>query len=255
MKNLGSIFKKYGPYSFKITLPACTLFIVAANLLLVSPAMAQVDYKGLLKAYYDRAVYLYDGSWSYVARVDDALGNEVTVRSFDPKRVPVQRRQLITINGEAPSEQAIKKFRKEAKQALKREHNRERKSEQDTKTLFWSMIVQDSIKFEKEIGNEVYLSFDVDGEKLKNFNDRLSGLFVLDLKNQMIKEMRIESTEKFSPQFMVFVDSLYLSLRYSLQNGYAMQTSMIWKLAGSAYIFKDLGADMKISWDNFVRLE
>jgi hypothetical protein len=236
----------------------------------LSAAVAQTsaEYFDLITRYVNKIDNIYDGTWTYTLTETDLLENETTVRRVDPTQPFLESDVLIAVNGHPPTAAELKEHQRKLKKRIQRralittrrepktaEEKRRRLLEQNghEKERFLAMLLPESIEFIKQEGPLLYLQFRALEEGREEIFEALLGTVIIDTEAQFIREVEVRNTEAFSPFFLTYVDEAFLSLHFALINGRPMQQSMNWKLAGQAFIFKDLDGDRNVVWSDFVK--
>jgi hypothetical protein len=245
-------------------LAKASLFLLTC--VMCAPASAAPDYMTLVTNYVHRLNNIYDGTWAYTYTVNDKRRGEVRVRRVDPSEADFKLRdQLLSVNGEPPTERRLKQH---IRQLEKRERRRLRSGarlHEDPdrpyerpgleKERFLAAIIPESIELEKQEGDLLYLRFKATEEDREKIFEHLDGLLILDTRQEYIQELQLTPTGAFYPFFMTKVEDAYLSVRFELIDGEPLQTEATWKLLGQALIVKNLDADMEVEWRDFASVE
>lgn len=251
---------------WKRALLACVLgFMLPIS---ATSAQTSAEYFDLITQYVNKVDNLYDGTWTYTLTEKDLLKNETTVRRVDPVQPFLESDVLIAVNGQPPTADDVKEHQRRLKKRIQRRalitsrreprteaEKRQRQLEQNgyEKERFLAMLIPESIEFIKQEGALLYLQFKALEEDREAIFEALLGTLVIDTERQFIKEVQIRNTAAFSPFFLTHVDDAFLSLHFALVDGKPMQHSMNWKLAGQAFIFRDLDGDRSVVWSDFAK--
>jgi hypothetical protein len=190
------------------------------------------------------------------------------VRRVDPTKPFLESDVLMTVDGLPPSAADINEHQRKLKKRIQRRalitsrgepktenEKRRRMLEQNghEKERFLAMLIPESIEFIKQEGPLLHLQFKATEEDREEIFEALLGTLIIDIEKEFIREVQVRNTLEFSPFFLTYVDDAFLSLQFALINGKPMQQSMSWKLAGQAFIFKDLDGDRNVIWSDFVK--
>ena len=234
----------------------------------ITAAQTSQDYLELVTEYVNKIDNIYDGTWTYTLAEEDKLTNETTTRRVDPNKPFLESDVLLAINGQPPTAADTKEHQRRLKKRISRralitsrkepkteEERRRRRLEQNgnEKERFLAMLIPESIEFVKQEGPLLYLQFKALEEDREAIFDALLGTAVLDTEREFIKEVQFRNITSFSPFFLTEVEDVFLSLHFALIDGKPMQQSMNWKLAGQAFIFKDLDGEREVVWSDFVK--
>jgi hypothetical protein len=237
-----------------------------------SAAAAQTsrEYFDLITQYVNKVDNIYDGTWIYTLTETDILKNETTVRRVNPAKPFMESDVLIAVNGQPPTAADTKEHQRRLKKRIQRralitsrreprteKEKRQRLLEQNghEKERFLAMLIPDSIELIKREGPLIHLQFKAVEEGREEIFEALLGTLIIDTEREFIPQIQVRNTEAFSPFFLTQVDDALLTIHFALVDGKPMQQSMNWKLAGQAFIFKDLDGDRNVVWTDFVKSE
>ena len=251
---------------FMLLLPFCLFgFVLPAS---VTHAQTSQEYFELITEYVENIDNIYDGTWTYTLTEEDKFENETTIRKVDPGKPFLESDVLLAVNGQPPDAADIKEHQRRLRKRIQRralitsrsepkteEERRRRRLEQNgnEKERFLAMLIPESILFIKQEGPLLHLQFKAVEEDREEIFAALLGTLVLDTEREFIQEVHLRNTASFSPFFLTEVEAATLSLNFALIDGKPMQRSMHWKLAGQAFIFKDLDGEREVVWTDFVK--
>lgn len=165
-------------------------------------------------------------NWQFtITQVENEEGDVSTsTQSHDPSREPNQKWQLVSLNGEAPSDRKRKKYSKK----MHTEYGSYRPRN------FFDNIVMDSLQLAHKTEEHLTFEFDVVTEEFgDDANDKLRGQFILNREQNFIESLTINNTESFSPQFLVTVSHLTLDLRYEQKDESILVKDIVMNLKGN----------------------
>jgi hypothetical protein len=250
------------------TAKCVTAIVLQMTMLLSTPAAANTEaseYMALITDYVQRLNNIYDGTWAYTYSVDDRRRGEVRVRRVDPSEADHRKRdQLISVNGEPPSEKRLaqhnrqldKRERRRLREGTRAHEDPKRPNERPgrEKERFLDALIPESIELVKQEGDLLHLGFRAMEEGRENVFDHLQGLLILDTANEYVTELQLRPDGSFYPFFMTKVEEAFLSVRFELFEGAPLQTAATWQLLGQALIIKNLDADMEVEWKDFAKV-
>jgi len=243
---------RHTSYALPILLLLC-LFWTAP---LLAQSYTREQYLSLIESYVARTVNIYDGNWAYSYTVHDRLDAESVTRRIDPSKPFLQSDQLVAINSQAPSAERRDQHERRMQRRLRRRENADRRSlvdeererEGSEKERFLNLIIRDSVRLVKQEGDLHTLEFRGMEEDRRAIYEHLTGLLVLDTRNEYIRELQIRVHEPFSPYFIMRINSGYFSLRFELVDGVPMQSDATWQLDGHVLFVRDLDRDQEVEW-------
>jgi hypothetical protein len=233
-----------------------------------SAATSSEQYFDLITQYVDKVDNIYDGTWTYTLTETDLIKNETTVRRVDPTKPFLESDVLVGVNGHPPTAADIKEHQRRLRKRIQRRalitSRREPRTEKERhqrlleqngheKERFLAMLIPDSIELIKREGPLLHLQFKAVEEGREEIFEALLGTLIIDTEREFIPEIEVRNTVAFSPFFLTEIDDALLTIHFALVDGKPMQQSMNWRLAGQAFIFKDLDGDRNVLWTDFVK--
>jgi hypothetical protein len=184
-----------------------------------------------------------DDDWYFTMEVVD--GEELQIIKSDPFREMLERRQLLTVNGDAPENERLEKFR---------EAEEKRVDDLDPETAGYTYMVDtDTLEFIEESDGDIAFSFIPQVKALEDSRDSLRGALRLDTRTGQIEELEIHNTEKLSPAFSVTVDRYRLSLRFQQEQGENLLRKLESDAVGKAGFLKSFDSKVKVTFSDYRR--
>lgn len=182
-----------------------------------------------------------DGSWHFTMRIEQDDTQQVVVS--DPGRPPPERRQLVTVNGQAPTIAEVADFHAaEAK----------RIEEQGAQTQAFTQLVNlETLNFLGVEGDIVEYAFIPRIPKLEKASENLRGTLRIDTGSRSVTAMEIFNTEAFSPAFSVSIENYRLSFDFAMQQGVNLLSRMQNHARGKAAFVKEFDSTTTIIFAGF----
>ena len=181
-----------------------------------------------------------DERWQFTMtlRIDD----EQRVVTHDPTRGGYDVRQLVSVDGDPPSDKERKTFRDEEKKRL---------DEQDPETNNYAYLVDlNSLQLEDTQGDVRAFSF---APRVKEFDeaDKLRGTLHLNNATGHVESLRIENSDELSPAFSVTVSHYVLAFSFVDAGGVRLLGNMVSQARGKAGFLKSFATDVEVTFDDY----
>lgn len=153
--------------------------------------------------------------WAFEVRNYENEEGDISssVASYNPQRDKEQRWQLLSIDGETPSQKQQRKF-------SKRQNSEDKEKQQSYRFKLRDIIQLDSLQLASEDEKRYQANFKVELEKLgKKASKKLQGVLTYNKENEFIEKVVITNTDSFSPVFSADIKEFSLSFDFSkIQN-------------------------------------
>ncbi len=177
--------------------------------------------------------------WAF--NISSKSAGETSIISHDPRREQAAQTKLLSVNGKAPSEDELARF----KQGL------EDTEEQEASLL--EMVNLESLEVLEEIGGRVVMSFSPRlvemGEKN---NHKLSGTLVYNAVEQTLVSIAITNNEDISPAFSVSINTFNLRFDFIMQGKHQLIRRSNVEVLGTVAVFQSLDDRQEDTFSDFV---
>lgn len=185
-----------------------------------------------------------DGRWQFTMAVqqDDAL----SIVTHDPSRGGYEIRQLQSVDGAAPSDRQLRKFREEEKKRL---------DERDPDTANYAYLVDlDSLRLEATEGDVLRFSF---APRVAQFDEaeQLQGTLRLNDDTGQVEQIVIRNRGELSPAFSVTVAHYLLALEFVDFEDARLLGGMTSEVRGKAGFLKSFDVNTQVSFSDYRQVE
>ena len=184
--------------------------------------------------------------WSHqISRYENEEGDVTSsVERYTADKPESERWTLITRNGEQVTEKQQRAFRK-------------KKLDQDNNVNISldlnQLIVNDSLRLQRETQNTIIASFDVYFEQLgKTASEHLSGTLLYSKSDAFIETINIVNNEPFSPMLAATLDDLSLTLTFTLQEDFVLPHRIDFQMQGRFAIFSEIDEVSTDEYTDFI---
>ncbi len=185
-----------------------------------------------------------DEDWYFAMEVVD--GDELQQIESDPTRPPYERRELLTVNGEAPDADRLAQFADAEKKRID--------DQRDAPRGYVHMVDIGTLEpLAAPAGDEIY-AFVPRVQKLDKAREHLRGKLLMDAQSGWIRQLEIYNTETLSPAFSVSVDTYRLTLDFGEVQGENLLQSLQSHAIGKAGFLKSFDSKVQIRFSDFRRL-
>ena len=185
-----------------------------------------------------------DEDWYFAMEVVD--GDELQQIESDPTRPPYERRELLTVNGEAPDADRLAQFADAEKKRID--------DQRDAPRGYVHMVDIATLEpLAAPAGDEIY-AFIPKVQKLEKAREHLRGQLLMDAQSGRIRQLEIYNSETLSPAFSVSVDTFRLKLNFGEVQGENLLRSLQSHAIGKAGFLKSFDSKVQIRFSDFRRL-
>ena len=185
-----------------------------------------------------------DEDWYFAMEVVD--GDELQQIESDPTRPPYERRELLTVNGEAPDADRLAQFADAEKKRID--------DQRDAPRGYVHMVDIATLEpLAAPAGDEIY-AFIPKVQKLEKAREHLRGQLLMDAQSGRIRQLEIYNSETLSPAFSVSVDTFRLKLDFGEVQGENLLRSLQSHAIGKAGFLKSFDSKVQIRFSDFRRL-
>lgn len=184
-----------------------------------------------------------DEDWYFTMEVID--GDELQQIESDPTRPPYERRELLTVNGEAPDADRLAQFADAEKKRID--------DQRDAPGGYAHMVDIATLEpLEAPADDEIY-AFVPQVQKLEKAREHLRGKLFMDAQSGWIRQLEIYNTETLSPAFSVSVDTYRLKLDFGEVQGENLLQSLQSHAIGKAGFLKSFDSKVHVRFSDFRR--
>jgi len=184
-------------------------------------------------------------NWFYTATIQ--TDGEILVSKNDPGKEEGERRELISVNGEPPTPERLKKFEKrEAKRIKNKDKDRSR-------SQFSEMVDYSSLKLVEVSNGQAVLSFTPVLDGLEDESDKLDGSLRMNVETHLIEEFSLANTEKLSPAFSVSLITFNMNFAFLPVDGEVLVSQMKTNIEGKAGFLKKFKESTEIMFSDYRR--
>jgi hypothetical protein len=228
--------------------PFLYLAVCVFTLLLSAQALSadSPDYVALAKAgltEMDETDMGEDWFFTVTAQTDE----ETLVSRNDPSKEEEARRELLSVNGEPPTEKRLKEF---DKQEAKRQKSRK---DDDNRTKFSAMVDYSTLALTEVTNGQAILSFSPILDGLEKESDKMDGTLRLNADTYAIEELSLANTEKISPAFSVSFTTFTMSFSFSPVDGETLMSGMGTSIEGKVGFLKKINTRTEIEFSDYQR--
>lgn len=185
-----------------------------------------------------------DEDWYFAMEVVE--GDELQQIESDPTRPPYERRELLTVNGEAPDADRLAQFADAEKKRID--------DQRDAPRGYVHMVDIATLEpLAAPAGDEIY-AFIPKVQKLEKAREHLRGQLLMDAQSGRIRQLEIYNSETLSPAFSVSVDTFRLKLNFGEVQGENLLRSLQSHAIGKAGFLKSFDSKVQIRFSDFRRL-
>lgn len=184
-----------------------------------------------------------DEDWAFTM---DLVENGVLhVIESDPAREPYERRRLVSVDGVAPDESRLAKFRKA---------ERSRIDEIDPDTEGYEYLVDLSTLQEVGAqGEHTAFTFAPRVKDMEKARDKLRGTLLLNNATGQVDRLEIGNTGTLDPAFSVTVDTYRLELAFVGEQGEQLLRTLESRAVGKAGFLKSFDSKVEITFRDYRR--
>ncbi len=199
--------------------------VLLAALFLSTPAQAQID--DLFRAATSK---LHDSRDDCAYTVVTTTSEETLVASYDPSRADELKWQLISVDGEPPSDKRVSKYRKQ----------KEGQEERNGARGFSEMVDESSVERIEETAEEVTYRFQpIFFADKPEQNKLMVGLVIINKNDASIRQMEYYNTAKVKPVAIVTIEKLHSVMEFTtMPDGEQVPLKTKTHTKGKAFVFK-----------------
>jgi len=172
---------------------------------------------------------------------------ETVVSRNDPGKKEGARRELISVNGEPPTPERLKKYEKNEAKRLK-----DRDSD-DSRSKFSEMVDFSTLELVEVTDGQALLSFTPVLDRLEDESDKLNGSLRMNADTHFIEELSLANTEKLSPAFSVSLKTFNMIFSFSPVDGVVLLSGMKTNIEGKAGFLKKFKESTEIAFSDYHR--
>lgn len=173
---------------------------------------------------------------------------EFLVVQNDPAREDGQRRQLVSVNGEAPTAERLEEF--EEQQAKRNEDE----DGENSRNSFSEMVDFSTLTLVEINEGQVVLSYTPVLDGLEKASDKLEGTLKLNADTHLVEELSLVNTEKISPAFSVSLTTFNMKFLFSPVDGETLLSGMQTNIEGKAGFLKKFKESTEIVFSDYRRM-
>ena len=173
---------------------------------------------------------------------------EVLVVQNDPSREDGQRRQLISVNGDAPTAERLEEF--EEQQAKRNEEE----DGESSRNSFSEMVDFSTLTVLEVNEEQAVLSYTPILDGLEKASDKLEGTLKLNADTHLVEELSLVNTEKLSPAFSVSLTTFNMKFLFSPVDGATLLSGMETSIEGKAGFLKKFKESTEVVFSDYRRM-
>ena len=185
-----------------------------------------------------------DEDWHFTMEVVE--DEELLVIESDPSRGRYERRQLVTVNGEAPDTSRQETFREAEKKRI---------DALDPDNAGYGYLVDvTSLKLVEELDGLSRYTFLPRVKDLGDSREALRGTLLLSTETGQVDRLEIHNTAQLSPAFSVTVDTYRLVLSFGQEQGANLLRKLESRAVGTAGFVKSFDSAVDVSFRDYRRV-
>ena len=173
---------------------------------------------------------------------------EILIARNDPAQEEGQRRQLVSVNGDAPTAKRLEEFEK---QQAKRNKDDDGKN---NRSSFSDMVDFSTLTLVEISKGQAILSYTPVLDGLEKASDKLEGTLKLNADTHLVEELSLVNTEKLSPAFSVSLTTFNMKFLFSPVDGETLLSGMETKIEGKAGFLKKFKESTEIVFSDYRRM-
>lgn len=207
-------------------------------------ALAQ-DYDELVEQAAARFDDTFLEHWSFTET--RTANEEIRYASYDPVRSVGNGWELLSLNGEAPDEDAIADFLEE-----KAERKAEREESEDEDGLF-DMVTPGSLELLEENSERWRFSFQPRDEEDEEFMEHVAGELVVVKKGRYLGSLTLRSRGPFKPRTGVKINEFEMQMQFSpvSEEGPIVPQSLKSRVSGKAFLVATIEEDVVVEFSDY----
>ena len=185
-------------------------------------------------------------NWFFTTTIN--TDEESLVSRNDPGKKEGARRELVSVNGEPPTSERLKKYeKKEAKRLEDREKD-------DSRSKFSEMIDFSTLALLEVTNGQALLSFTPVLDGLEDESDKLDGRLRVNADTHLIEELSLANTAKLSPAFSVSLKTFNMIFSFAPVDGVVLLSGMKTNIEGKAGFLKKFKESTEITFSDYQRM-
>jgi len=181
-----------------------------------------------------------DENWFFTMHLTE--NDERRVITHDPSADPYIQRELVSVDGETPDEDALEEFR---------EQEKERVDERDPEASYSYLVDTATLEQLGVDGDTVEYAFDPRIKAMEDSLDKMSGKLRFDTASGDITSIEVFNTEELSPAFSVTVNSYRLTFRFHEEQGARLLQRMESHAVGKAGFVKGFDSLVVVDFSDY----
>lgn len=191
------------------------------------------DHLGVAKDAIQKLDAINSEYWSY--KHTRSTDGEVTSSYFDPRRSLNQQWQLLLINGQVPTREAIDEFN-----ALWNVEEELEESGIEEEGSLSQMIAINSLMLDRIEKEAAYFTFTPILEDMAEEITKLRGTIVVNLDNKVVQSLSINNIEPISPAFSITLDRFNMGFEFETIDQKLVYRKIEMKMEGTAGFVKEI---------------
>ena len=185
-------------------------------------------------------------NWFFTTTIN--TDEESLVSRNDPSKKEGARRELVSVNGEPPTSERLKKYEKKE---VKRLEDREK---DDSRSKFSEMIDFSTLALLEVTNGQALLSFTPVLDGLEDESDKLDGRLRVNADTHLIEELSLANTAKLSPAFSVSLKTFNMIFSFAPVDGVVLLSGMKTNIEGKAGFLKKFKESTEITFSDYQRM-
>jgi hypothetical protein len=186
-----------------------------------------------------------DQDWFFT--VTSHIDDEILISRNNPFNEDGERRELLSVNGEAPTAERLEEFKK---RELARNEDRD---EQTVEMQFSELVDLSTLKLMEISDRQVRLSFTPDLDEFEKDKDKLNGTLSLNADTHLIEDLTLFNNGKISPAFSVSIKTFRMNLSFTPIDGELLLTRMASTVEGKVGFLKKFNSNSEIVFSDYRR--
>ena len=173
---------------------------------------------------------------------------EILVSKNDPGKKEGAHRELISVNGEPPTSERLKKYAKREAKGVEDSDN------DDSRSRFSEMVDFSTLALVEVTNGQALLSFTPVLDGLEEESDKLNGSLRINADTHLIEELSLVNTAKLSPAFSVSLKTFNMNFSFFPVDGVVLLSRMKTSIEGKAGFLKKFKESTEITFSDYQRV-
>ena len=154
----------------------------------------------------------------------------------------------MTVNGEPPTSERLKKFEKKEAKRL------EDSDKDDSRSKFSEMVDFSTLALVEVTNGQVLLSFTPVLDGLEEESDKLNGSLRMNTDTHLVEELSLVNTAKLSPAFSVSLKTFNMNFSFFPVDGEVLLSRMKTSIEGKVGFLKKFKESTEITFSDYRRM-